>query len=84
MTTDEPFNRFVLYESQVRPPLRPGEPTRTYRQQISSHHLPGEKGLEATEIWKKEVNKPEWKKHFVVSKKKSLRTYLLSPNDDDE
>ena len=25
-----------------------------------------------------------WNKHFVVSKKKNLRTYLLSSNDDDD
>ena len=84
MPTDEPINRFVLYESKVRPSLRPGAPTRTYRQQISSHLLPGEKALEATEIWKMAVNKFVWNKHFVVSKKKSLRTYLLSSNDDDD
>ena len=70
MPTDEPINRFVLYESKVRPSLRPGAQTRTYRQQISSHLLPGEKALEATEIWKIAVNKSAWNKHFVVSKKK--------------
>ena len=70
MPTDEPINRFVLYESKVRPSLRPGAPIRTYRQQISSHLLPGEKALEATEIWKIAVNKSSWNKHFVVSKKK--------------
>ena len=34
MLIDEPNNRFVLYESKVRSPLRPGAPTSTYRQQI--------------------------------------------------
>ena len=43
--------------SKVRPSLRPGAPKRTYRQQISSHLLPGEKALAATEIWKIAVNK---------------------------
>ena len=47
MPTDEPINRFVLYESKVRPSLRPGAPTGTYRQQISSHLLPDEKAIEA-------------------------------------
>ena len=70
MSADEPINRFVLYESKVRPSLRPGAQTRTYRQQISSHLLPGEKALEATEIWKIAVNKSAWNKHFVVFKKK--------------
>ena len=34
MPTDEPINRFVLYESKVRPSLRPEAQTRTYRQKI--------------------------------------------------
>ena len=32
---------FGLYESKVRPYLRPGASKRTLRQQISSHFLPG-------------------------------------------
>ena len=36
MLADEPINRFVLFESKVRPSLQPGAPTRTYRQQIVS------------------------------------------------
>ena len=31
MPTDEPINRFVLYESKVRPSLRPGVQTKTCR-----------------------------------------------------
>ena len=84
MPTDEPINRFFLYESKVRPSIRPGAQSRTYRQQILSYLLPGEKALEATEIWKMAANKSSWNKHFVVSKKKSLQTYLLSSNDDDD
>ena len=30
------------------------------------------------------VNKSAWNKHFVVSKKKCLGTFLLSSNDDDD
>ena len=72
MPTDEPINRFVLYESKVRPFLRPGAQTRSYRQKISPHLLPSEKALGANEIWKIAVNKSDWIKHFVVSKKKKL------------
>ena len=57
MPTDEPINRFVLNESKVRPSLRPGAQTRTYRQKISSHLLSGEKALEATETCKIAMNK---------------------------
>ena len=83
MPTDEPINLFVLYESKIKPSLRPGTPTRTFRQQISSHLLPDEKALEATEIWKIAVNESVWNKHFVVSKKKKPQD-LLSSNDDVE
>ena len=31
MPTNELVNRFVLYESKVKPSLRPGAPTRTNR-----------------------------------------------------
>ena len=61
-TYREPINRFVLYESKVRTSLRPGAPTRRYRQQISSHLLPGEKALEAIGIWKIAVNIFAWNK----------------------
>ena len=70
MPTDEPINCFVLYESKVRPSIGPGAQTRAYRQRFSSHLLPGEIALEATEIWKIAVNKSAWKKRFVLSKKK--------------
>ena len=70
MPTDEPINRFVLYDSKVIPSLRPGAQTKTYGQQISSHFLLDEKALETTEICKIAVKKSALNKHFVVSKRK--------------
>ena len=70
MPTDEPANRFVIYESKIRASLRSGAPRTTYLHQISSHILPGEKALEANEIRKMAVNKSKWSQLFVVSKKK--------------
>ena len=71
MPTDEPANRFVIYESRIKSSLRPGAPKTTYLNQISSHILQsGEKSLETGEIRKMAVNKSEWSQHFVVSKKK--------------
>ena len=84
MPTDEPINRFVLYESKVRKSLRPGAQTRTYRKQISSHLLPGEKALEATEIWKIAVKNLRGTNILSCLRRKSLRTDLLSSNDDDD
>ena len=84
MPTDEPANRFVIYESKIRSSLRQGAPRTTYLHQISYHILPGEKTLEANEIRKLAMKKSTWSQLLVVSKKKSLRTDLLSRNDDDD
>ena len=54
---DEPVNRFVINESKVRPSLQPEAPARTNRLQISSHLLPGERSLHATQIRKMVVKK---------------------------
>ena len=70
MPTDEPINRFVLYDYKVRPSLRPGAPSSKYIQQIS---LPGEQAPEPTEIWKIAVKKSAWNKHYVVSNKKKTK-----------
>ena len=48
--TDEPINRFVRYDCNVRLYNLRGAPTRTSRQKIWSHFLPGEKALEALHI----------------------------------
>ena len=39
MSTDEPANQFVIYESRSRPSLQPGARMTTYLNQISSHIL---------------------------------------------
>ena len=39
MPTDQPDNRFVIYESNIGPSLRPGTPKTTYLNQISSKIL---------------------------------------------
>ena len=57
MPTDEPANRFVIYEYKIKSSLWQGAPMTTYLHQISSHFLPGEKTLEANEIRKMAVNK---------------------------
>ena len=67
MPTDEPTNRFVIYESRIKSSLRSGAPRTTYLNQILSQS--GEKSLEE-EIRKMAVNKSEWSQLFVVSKKK--------------
>ena len=54
MPTDEPINRFVIYESKVRSSPRPKGHIEKH---FSSHHLFGEKTLEATETGKMTVNK---------------------------
>ena len=57
MPTDEPANRFVIYESRIKSSLRPGAPRTTYLNHISSHILQfGEKFLEEGEIRKMVVN----------------------------
>ena len=56
MPTDELINMFDFYESKVRPSLRPGAPTKSYRLQISSHLLHGEKALDHDTILKKVFN----------------------------
>jgi len=71
MADDEPINRFILYESKIRPSLRRGAPRRTYRQQISSYLTPkGEQTLGPEEIRALAKNKDEWRKHFVVPRQK--------------
>ena len=84
MPTDEPINRFSLYESKDGTYLRPGAPTRAYRQLIWSHLLPGEKALDANEIWKIAMNKSAWNKYYVVSKKKKPPDLSSDSDDDDE
>ena len=85
MPTDKPVNQFVIYDSKIRSSFRPVAPRTIYLNQILSHILPDEKTLEANEIRKMVVNKSKWSQLFVVSKKKkSPRTDLISPNDDDE
>ena len=42
MTTDEPTNRFVIYESKIRSSLRPGAPKKTFLNKISSNILSSE------------------------------------------
>ena len=70
-STDEPANRFVIYQSMIKSSLRSGAPRTTFLNQISSHILQsGEKSLEAGEIRKMAMNKSEWSQLFVVSKKK--------------
>ena len=69
MPTHEPINRFVFFESKVRPSLRPGAQTSPYRQHILSYLIPDEKATEAEKL-KIAVNKSGCNKHFVVSKKK--------------
>ena len=64
------LHQLQAHDSKVRPSLRPRALTKTCRQQITSHLLPGEKALVATEIWKIALNKSVWNKQFVVSKKK--------------
>ena len=82
MPTNEAANRFVIYVSKIRLSLRPCAPRTTYLHQISSHILPGEKTLEANkEITKMAVKD---KKFLSCLRIKSLRTDLLSLNDDDE
>ena len=71
MADDEPINRFILYESKIRPSLRRGAPRRTYRQQISSYLTPkGEQTLGPEEIRALAKNKDQWRKHFVVPRPK--------------
>ena len=56
MSTDEPSNRFFIYESRIKSSLRPGAPRTTYLYQISSHiQQSGEKSFEAGEIRKMAV-----------------------------
>ena len=50
MTTDEPANRFFIYESKIRSSILPGSSIRssvrsrtTYLNQISPHIIPGKK-----------------------------------------
>ena len=71
MPTEEPANRFVIYESRIKLSLRPREQRMPYLNQTSSHILQsGDKYLEAGEIRMMPVNKFEWIKVFFVSKKK--------------
>ena len=69
MPTDKSAKHFVIYESKIRSYLRHCTRRTTYRNQISSHILPGEKTLEASEIRKMALKKSERNKHFDVSKK---------------
>ena len=76
--------RRLLHVSSKKSYLRQGAPKPTYLNQISSHILQsGEKSLEAGAIRKMAMNKSEWSQLFVVSKKKSLQTDLLSSDDDE-
>ena len=72
MASDEPAHHFVLYESKIKPSLRPGAPRKTYRQQISSYLLRDESAtaLEADLIRKWAENKTTWSGHFAVPRKK--------------
>jgi hypothetical protein len=72
MATEEPAHRFVLYESKIKPSLRPGAPRKTYRQQITSYLLRDENAnaLEADLIRKWAENKTTWSSHFAVPRKK--------------
>lgn len=71
MDDDEPANRFILYESKIRPSNRPGAPRRTYRQQISSYLLPkGEDAFSTEEIRALAKKKELWRTHFVVPRPK--------------
>ena len=72
MATEEPAHRFVLYESKIKPSLRPGAPRKTYRQQITSYLLRDENAnaLEADLIRKWAENRTTWSSHFAVPRKK--------------
>ena len=72
MAADEPAHRFVLYESKIKPSLRPGAPRKTYRQQITSYLLRDENAnaLEADLIRKWAEDRTTWSSHFAVPRKK--------------
>ena len=52
MLTDEPVNRFVVYESKIRSSLRPGAPRTTYLHQISTNILTDPKKFDVNDIRK--------------------------------
>ena len=52
MLTDDPANRFVIYEYKNKSSLRPCAPRTSYIIRISPHIMPDEKAFEASEIRK--------------------------------
>ena len=82
--TDEPANRFVIYEYRIRSSLQPGVSRTTYFNRILLHILHGENRLGFNEIKKMVVLNLNGTNFLSCLIRKSLRTDLLSPNDDDD
>ena len=66
MATDEPVNRFVIYESRIKSSLRPGAPRIHILIKFRLILQSGEKSLEEGEM---AVYKSDWSQLFVMSKK---------------